>query len=278
MKIHALGAAAVLIAAGAAPAYAQSASDWSGPYVGGFVGYSFGSDDGDETLLFDKDLDGAYDDTIVTAAGANAFGPGFCGGRGTSAVPGDGCEDDDDGVSGGVRAGYDWAVSDAVVLGVVGEIDFTDVTDSVTGFSTTPANYVFTRDLEHIAAIRARAGYVAGPMLIYATGGYAMAKVENSFTTTNGANSFTATDDEDKADGYQLGAGVEYGWGGGWTLVGEYLYTALDVDDYNIRVGPGTAPATNPFILAPNTTGTDIIRSSDSFDVHAVRVGLNYRF
>ncbi|RZJ80022.1 MAG: porin family protein [Brevundimonas sp.] len=278
MKIHALGAAAALMLAGAAPAYAQSAADWSGPYVGGFVGYGFGSDDGDETLLFDKDLDGAYDDQILTPTGTNAFSPGFCSGKANTALAADGCEDDDDGFSGGVRAGYDWAVSDAFVLGVVGEVDFTDVSDSVTGFSTTPANYVFTRDLEHIAAIRARAGFVTGPMLIYATGGYAMGKVENSFTTTNGANSFTATSDEDKADGYQLGAGVEYGWGGGWTLVGEYIYTSLDVDDYNIRVGPGTAPATNPFILAPNTTGTDMIRSSDSFDVHALRVGLNYRF
>lgn len=278
MKIHALGAAAALALAGAAPAYAQSAADWTGPYVGGFVGYSTGSDDGDETLLFDKDLDGAYDDQILTAAGANAFSPGFCGGKANTALPADGCQDDDDGFSGGVRAGYDWAVSDSFVLGVVGEVDFTNVSDGVTGFSTTPANYVFNRDLEHIAAIRARAGYATGPMLIYATGGYAMGKVENSFMTTNGANSFTATSDDDKADGYQLGGGVEYNWGGGWSLVGEYLYTSLDVDDYNIRVGAGTAPATNPFILAPNTTGTDMIRSNDSFDVHSVRVGLNYRF
>jgi outer membrane immunogenic protein len=278
MKIHALCAAAALMAVGAAPAYAQSAADWAGPYVGGHVGYGFGSDDGDETLLFDKDLDGAYDDPILTATDANAFSPGFCGGAGKTAVAADGCEDDDDGFSGGVRAGYDWAVSDSVILGVVGEVDFTDVTDSATGFSTTPANYVFTRDLEHIAALRARAGFVTGPMLIYATGGYAMGKVENSFSTTNAANSFTATTDDDKADGYQLGGGVEYGFGNGWSLVGEYIYTALDTEDYNIRVGPGTAPATNPFILAPNTTGTDMIRSSDSFDVHSVRVGLNYRF
>ena len=278
MKIHALGAAAALIALGAAPAYAQSASDWAGPYVGGHVGYSFGSDDGDETLLFDKDLDGAYDDTVRTAAGADAFSPGFCGGAANTALAADGCEDDDDGFSGGVRAGYDWAVSDSFILGVVGEVDFTDVTDSATGFSVTPANYVFTRDLEHVAAIRARAGYVTGPMLIYATGGYAMGKIENSFSTTNGMNSFTATTDDDKADGYQLGGGVEYGFGNGWSLVGEYLYTSLDTEEYNIRVGPGTALPANPFILAPNTTGTDMIRSSDSFDVHAIRVGLNYRF
>ena len=49
-------------------------------------------------------------------------------------------------------------------------------------------------------------------------------------------------------------------------------------DDNVIRVGRGTAPATNPFVLAPNTTGTDIVRSNDKIEFHAVNIGMSYRF
>lgn len=271
-------AAAALMTAVSAPALAQTSVDWTGPYVGGFIGYAHPSDDGDETLLFDRDLDGAYDDTVTTGTGADAFGPGFCDGAAETNAAAGGCSDDKGAAIGGVRAGYDWQLDSAWVVGVVGEIAFTDVDDSVTGFSVTPAAYVFNRNLEHVAALRARLGYASGAGLYYVTGGFARGKINNDFTTTNGMNSFTETSDDDKADGYQLGAGVEYALGGGWTVTGEYLFTSLDAGDYNIRVGQGTALATNPFILPPNTTGTDMIRSNDDFDLHALRVGMNYRF
>ena len=38
------------------------------------------------------------------------------------------------------------------------------------------------------------------------------------------------------------------------------------------------APANNPFVLTPNTVGTDVIRSNGRFGLHAVRIGMNYRF
>lgn len=58
----------------------------------------------------------------------------------------------------------------------------------------------------------------------------------------------------------------------------EYLYTSLDAGDYVVRVGPGTAAPTNPFILAPNTTGTDMVCSNGKFGLHAVNLGMSYRF
>lgn len=268
-------ALAALMTAVAAPALAQT-PDWSGFYIGGHGGWTGLDDSDDETLLFDRNLDGAFNDTVTTAAAANAFGPGFCGGTPNSAAAADGCEDDDDGFEFGGRIGYDWQMG-SWVFGAVGEWTSVDASDSVTGFSTTPANYVFTRDVESIAALRARVGYAMGPALIYVTGGFAKASVENSFATSNTANAFTPSGDDD-ADGRQFGAGLEYALGGGWSIGGEYLSTTLEPDDYVVRVTQGTAPATNPFVLAPNTTGTDIIRSEDEIQLNSFRIGLNYRF
>jgi outer membrane immunogenic protein len=106
-----LTAAAVIMspAVGVAQSYATGgASDWSGAYVGGHLGYAFQDDDDDERLVFDTDLNGAYGDTVATSAGADAFSPGFCGGFAQGTTPGAGCEDDEDGVDVGLRAGYDY--------------------------------------------------------------------------------------------------------------------------------------------------------------------------
>nr|WP_168047330.1 outer membrane beta-barrel protein [Brevundimonas alba] len=266
----------LLLTGVAAPALAQSAPDWSGPYVGVFGGFIQPDEEPDETLVFDRDLDGDYDDTVLTSGGQNAFGPGFCGDQASSGQTR--CDDDASGVEGGVKLGYDMQFGRWVV-GAVGEIAAVDAEDSVSGFSTTPAYYSLTRSLDHMAALRARLGYAAGPALLYVTGGAAYGKVENSFNTNNTANSFTATTDEDDADGYQFGGGVEWRLAPSLTFNAEYIYTDLETGEYNIRVGnTGTTPATNPFILAPNTTGTDLTRSTDSFALHSFRIGMNVRF
>jgi len=135
-----------------------------------------------------------------------------------------------------------------------------------------------TRDLQHAAALRARIGYAMGPVLVYGTGGVAYGKIQNSFFTTNGANSFTEQTSEDDADGYQYGAGIEWKLAPNLSLVTEYLYTSLEAGDYVVRAGPGTAGPTNPFILPPNTAGTDIARSNGDFNYHGFRLGMNVRF
>ncbi len=278
MKItYAAAATALLLAAGASPAFAQSAPDWSGFYVGVYGGFLDSDEDKNETLVFDRDFDGDFDDTVVLSGTTNnAFSPGYCAGQGSTAAP-TSCDRDDSGVAAGARVGYDMQFGNWVV-GAVGEIQGVDAEDTVTGFSTTPANYAFTRNLKHTAALRARLGYAMGPALFYGTGGVAYGKIDNEFRTTNGANSFTVTKDEDDADGYQFGGGVEWSLAPNLTLVGEYLYTNLEAGDYVVRAGPGTAPATNPFILAPNTAGTDITRSNPDFKTHEFRLGMNVRF
>lgn len=272
----AAAAAALLTAAGASPVLAQS-QDWTGFYAGVHGGFVTTDDEDGETLVFDRDFDGDFDDTVVlSGSGANAFSPGYCAGAGSSAAP-TSCDDDADAAEGGVRLGYDMQFG-PFVAGIVGDWQATNAEDSVTGFSTTPANYVFTRELESTAALRARLGYAFGPALVYATGGVAYGKVDNSFRTTNGANSFTEMMDEDDADGFQYGGGLEWRLAPNLSFVGEYLYTDLEAGEYVVRAGPGTAPATNPFILAPNAAGTDISRSGSDFRTHSFRVGMNVRF
>lgn len=128
------------------------------------------SEDASETVGFDTNLDGGFTDTIRTVAGVNAFSPGFCGGLAVNATAAGGCTDDSDGVDFGGRIGYDWQAG-RVVFGVLADVSKTDVIDSVTAFSSTPAFYSFTREVNHIAGLRGRIGVGNGRMLVYGTGG-----------------------------------------------------------------------------------------------------------
>jgi outer membrane immunogenic protein len=260
----------------ALPAFAQS-GDWTGGYVGGHAGVVMDPDDDSDRFLFDTNLDGTFDDTVRTGAGADAFSPGACDGVAQGPTPADGCIGNNGGADWGVRAGYDWQRG-AWVFGVVGEIGMNDVRDAMTSFSTTPASYTAVRKIDSLAALRARIGVAFGAdneNLVYATGGYAWVQVENAFFTSNGVNTFTDNGDSD-ASGAQFGAGYERRFGDAWSFGIEYLTTRLDDDEYRVRAA-GPAPATNPFILA-NPDGTDFRRSDDDFDFDSVRVTVAYRF
>ena len=274
-----MASTALLMTGIAAPALAQSAPDWSGPYIGIYGGYAENKSEDDQRLVFDRDFDGQFNDTVVLNGTTNdAFSPGYCQGRALGPAAADGCSDRSGGPQAGLVAGYDLQFGN-IVVGAVADISALDSQRTVTGFSTTPANYAFTQELESMAAIRARLGYAVGPALVYATGGAAYAKAENRFSTTNTANSFVEQSNEDDMDGWQAGAGLEWRLAPNLSVTGEYLYTSLDGDGQVVRAGNnGTTPAGNPFILAPNTAGTDIATTFDSYDTHAVRIGINVRF
>lgn len=273
MKMTAL--ATLSVAMLAAPISVAAAQEWNGLYVGGHVGYGF-LHDKDETVVFDTNLDGRYGDTVNTTAPANAFSPGFCDGAANGNNAGAGCSDDEGGVDAGVRIGYDRQFG-SWVFGGVAEWSYLDISDNVSAFSTTPASYQFTRDVNSVIGLRGRAGYSFGTMLPYATAGVAFADVDNGFRTTNTANSFTQSGGDD-AKGYQLGGGAEWALSPRIRLGAEYLYTSVEIDDFTVRAGnSGTTPATNPFLLV-NTSGTDFRRSEEDFDFSTVRFTVSYRF
>lgn len=277
--------AAALLASLALPAPALADDyGWTGFYLGGHLGKSDPKDGNDGRILFDTNLDGRFGDPVRTAAGADAFSTGFCGGAAITPLPGDGCEGDDGGGDFGFRAGYDWQAGHWV-FGVVGEYSRSDATDSVSAFSTTPAFYYFTRDLESTLALRGRVGLAFGDdrnWLAYLTGGVVRAKIDNEFETSNTRNSFllagsgglTGSDD---VNGTQVGIGIERKFLDNLSIGLEYLDTRLDDDETRVRVGPGTAPANNPFLLT-NPAGTDFRRSDDDFRIASVRVVATWRF
>ena len=269
-SLIALSAAAL----SATPAAAQD-SGWSGPYVGGQIGASFLVKDNARTQ-FDTNRDGSFGDTVRTAAGADAFSPGFCGGSASSPAPGTGCDRSDRGLEGGIHAGFD-ADLGGIVVGAVAEYDRHDIDDSVAAFSTTPAFYTLTRSLRSSYGVRARAGVAATPStLVYATGGVVRGSFRQSFATSNTANAFAITDRNTKGWGYRLGAGAEQKLGGNLSVGALYLYSSIKDDDSAISVTRGTAGATNPFILV-NPDGT-VIRRTDRFKSHALKLTASLRF
>jgi outer membrane immunogenic protein len=282
-----LGATAVFCLA--APALAQddpasSGTSWTGPYVGGSLGYGWQPNnkrDRGETLAFDNNGDGVFDNTVTTAAGGNAFAPGFCRGGAFGSLP-SGCSGDRDGKTvWSLHAGYDYQIG-AFVLGGVVEGGKSNFSNSVSGFSTTPASYTFTRKLDWDGAARLRGGMAFGTgTLVYGTGGVAYGKIKNSFATTNGFNTFTESNSSKKDWGWTAGAGVEQKVASNFSIGVLYKYTRFsDGSDYVVNAGQGTPPsATNPFVNPTTTVGsTDIIRTNSRFDSQSVRATASFRF
>lgn len=281
-----LGAASALGLA--SPAVAQDSAstgdtpDWTGFHVGGALGYVWQPNSGRDTnerLVFDTDRDGAFDDTVTTTVPGDAFAPGFCRGRTNGNSAASGCSGDNDGrTSWSVHAGYDMQMGSIVVGGVV-EGGRSYISNSVTGFSSTPASYTFTSKLDWDAAARLRAGFALPTgTLVYATGGLAYGKFENSFATTNGFNTFTATDDEEDDWGWTAGGGIEQKVADNFSIGVLYRYTRFNSGDYRVNAGQGTPPSlTNPFVITPSGS-TDIMRSNDRFDYHSVRATASFRF
>lgn len=273
----------------AAPAMAQDggSSDpmvtggFTGVYVGAAGGYDVQSNDRSSRILFDRNLDGNFNDSVLTGGGANAFGPGFCGGGATGATGpqngGVGCRRDRDAGAYYARVGWDQQMG-RIVVGVVGEFGRSDINDSVTAFSSTPASYTMYRDIDWEAGIRARAGYTPNDStLFYGTFGPGYARINSEFSSTNTANTFTGRGDRDQF-GIQAGGGIEQRIGDHFSVGLEYLYHQYQDNDYRVRV---TGPAGTPFTNAANggtVSGTDFRRSDDKFRWYSLRATAAFRF
>ena len=279
MWLHLTSTASLaVLALGATSAAAQDtstgATSWTGPYVGAQLGYSWQPKDSDESIVFDRNLDGTFGETVVTGTGANAFSPGFCGGRYNNNTRGGGCRKDNDETAWKVHAGYDYQFGQGpsgIVVGAVAEGGVSYLYDYVTAFSTTPNAYTIGSRLTENYALRGRAGYALDTgTLIYGTGGATYGKIRNRYRNANGLP-FSVNDRSKWQWGYNYGGGIEQKIGK-FSVGAMYLFTVLNNDDFVVRQ-TGAAPFT-----ATNANGTDFRRTFSKFAYHQMMATVSYRF
>jgi outer membrane immunogenic protein len=225
-----------------APAYVDPGYNWTGFYVGGNIGYSWGTS---------RDTS-----TLTNAAGTVLF---------TDTV-----STNLNGVVGGAQAGYNWQMqnwvwgleADIQGTGERGTHAFTFTTPPIAGIAIIPGvtlPFALNQKIDWFGTFRGRAGVLVSPkVLLYVTGGLAYGEVDSNETIA----ALPGFSSSSTNVGWTVGAGIEGVVGGNWTAKLEYLYVDLG------RVsGSFAVPA---FAFSSNYSS----RVTDN----VLRVGLNYKF
>jgi outer membrane immunogenic protein len=228
-------------------------STWTGFYVGGQIGgatFDPRCSQSNNNFLFSQNGNIACSSTPVNP-------PSFVGMPRTSNA------------AGGFKAGYDWQYN-TVVLGVVGDLNWTSLRSSVTGpnILEAPPGSAATAGLDWLASIRGRLGWSFGDLLVYGTGGVAWARV----TGSNGISGTCCGDwnasSVSTRTGGVAGGGVEYRYSQHVSFTGEVLWYG----GFGTQTFSGICSCTFP--TETNTYTTNIqIR-----DVLLATVGMNFRF
>jgi outer membrane immunogenic protein len=237
-----------------APVVVDPGYDWTGFYLGGNLGYSWGRSSDTSSLT------NGVGTPLFTSSGSTNL----------------------DGVVGGGQIGYNWQVQNWV-WGLEGDIQGTGekgsrgytcgvavCTPPVGGFLALvlpgPAVPVtLSQKIDWFGTVRGRVGILATPrILFYATGGLAYGEVATNATIGAALSPFSATDTK---AGYTVGAGIEGAIGGNWTAKLEYLYVDLGRVSGSFAT---TIPALGGGTLASNYSS----RITDN----VLRVGVNYKF
>jgi outer membrane immunogenic protein len=262
---------------------------WTGFYIGGNVGYSWGraSTDFDEvsasTSVVTAVTTGVHNPLPGNGATATVVGSAF--GSASAAM---------DGWLGGAQAGYNWQ-SDQWVYGVEGDFQLTGESDDplFCGTAGCPLGSAFgtsTTKLPWFATLRARAGHTwdpgmtQTPVFLYLTGGLAVGEIDSTYTGGLVGGPVGAINPNTTRAGWVVGGGGEGRLGHtNWTLKLEYLY--MDFGSVSGTVGSAGAPVITPFGINNSdqihfiTTTTGIIGVANTHVIDQVlRLGLNYKF
>lgn len=178
-------------------------------------------------------------------------------------------KNDASGVIGGLHLGYNYQLRGTqFVIGVETDAELAGLRRS-SAVEFNPAGvvyagtYAFATDINWQLSMRGRLGYAFGNVMLYATGGLALANIKTSYTTFGvGAGSAVFTD---VRPGWTLGAGLEYAFARNWFGRIEYRYT-----DFGRITDSVPAGATNLFWAGNNDT--------HRIQEHAVRAGVSYKF
>src|ERR1700732_1004791 len=129
--------------------------NWTGFYVGANAGYAWGKTDA----------------TLVAGPGWGATNAAFLAANGSPTLH-------PNGFIGGGQIGYNWQFAPTWVFGLETDIasvsaKATRATGVLVGGSLNPYSETDTSKINWLGTVRGRVGYVAGPVLIYGTGGLA---------------------------------------------------------------------------------------------------------
>jgi outer membrane immunogenic protein len=223
------------------------AYNWTGFYVGAHAGYGWGT----------ADID-------ISNFGANWCVPcqGTLIANGTPSLRVDGY------VVGG-QAGFNQQVGQWV-FGVEADLASARLKGSrTTGVITSPGlqpvSFAERVEADWIFTLRPRIGFAFDSVLVYATGGLAVAHYEFSQILTFIPPSTNGGTTSGTKAGWTIGGGFEYALGEAWSLKAEYFYA--DFGKLSFRAN--NSVFTN---LDNNLTHTS------SLTENIVRVGVNYRF
>jgi outer membrane immunogenic protein len=159
----------------------------------------------------------------------------------------------------GGTVGYNWQYTRNWVLGVEGDMSWTNMEGDQHKYIYD--GHEWSGGWDGFGTLRGRAGYAIGPTLIYATGGLAFLHT-NEVVVGNNANETNF--DQGWHVGYVIGAGVEHAFNQRLSAKAEFLYA----DGFAERSG-----------MTGTVNGySDQAYKHDVGSIDIVRVGLNYKF
>jgi outer membrane immunogenic protein len=266
-----------------APVVAPEVFSWTGFYVGGNLGYSWGRADTD----FNETTSATVVTQIFRTAGPNLIStttvtvpPVTAGGSDRAHL---------NGVIGGGQIGYNWQ-SGSTVFGFEADLQGTGERGDTTICLTAgcPAGGIFgsaSYRLPWLATVRGRIGVAVAPKwLLYVTGGLAVAEVESDFTGGLSGGPFATLSSNTTRAGFAVGGGVEGALDNNWSAKLEALWVDLGSFD-NSFAGVTNTTVTNALNTPQtgfNTLTTTTATTTGGFHTQVsdfiVRVGLNYRF
>jgi outer membrane immunogenic protein len=180
----------------------------------------------------------------------------------------------DDGFLGTVQAGFDWQISEAFVIGIMGDYTFVDLDDELANevcysggcVAGDPfEGQIVGAGVDDMITVSGRLGILFDPSwLAYGLVGWTWADVENSYfegcTDTPCDNIDFKVDDT--ADGLTVGGGLEGLITENLSLRLEYRFTNLDEVEHDAESDEACC-----------TAATEV-----ETDVHSIRATLNWRF
>jgi len=158
---------------------------------------------------------------------------------------------------GGVQGGWEYTFPSRLMLGIEADFSFPNYEDAskVLSYRATPTGYA-SEEYEWLATLRGRIGLATGAWTPYLTGGVAWMSTRYSRIDLT-----TGNEDGNPSNirvGWTAGAGLDWRFDSRWSTRIEYLYTDFNLSGFLF----GSFPS----------------RYDTQYNLHRVRLGLNYRF